>query len=80
MPKWWDKIPKKLIALAIGAGVQLLPFDQDTKHQIAQIVMAFLVGQGIADHGKEREKIILEHLPPLLPIEMPPPLATRTAP
>jgi hypothetical protein len=58
MFKWWDRIPKKLIVFGVGAVVQLLPWlDQDTKHEITKVVGGFLLGQGIADFGKERAKI-----------------------
>jgi hypothetical protein len=55
--KWWDKIPKKLIALIVGGVVQLLPIDADTKHEVTKIVLGFLIGQGLADVGKERAKV-----------------------
>jgi hypothetical protein len=55
--KWWDRIPKKLIALVVGGAVQLLPLASDTKHEITKVVLAYLLGQGLADVGKERAKI-----------------------
>lgn len=57
MSHWWDRIPKKLIVFVVGLGVQLLPIDSDTKHEITKAVGAFLLGQGIADFGKEKAKV-----------------------
>lgn len=54
---WWDRIPKKLIVLAVGLAVQALPLDQDSKHRITAAVAAYLIGQGLADVGKEKAKV-----------------------
>ena len=55
---WLTKFPKKLTVLLLGAVVQLLPFlDQDTKNEITKWGAAYIIGQGVADFGKERAKI-----------------------
>jgi hypothetical protein len=53
MKRWWNRIPKKLTVLLLAAGVQLLPVSQELREELAKLAMAFLVGQGIADAGKE---------------------------
>lgn len=55
--RWWDRIPKKLIVLVVGLVVHALPLDSSTKTDITATVAAYLLGQGIADHGKERAKV-----------------------
>jgi hypothetical protein len=51
--RWWDKIPKKLTALAIGLVVQLIPgLDDDTKEKIRDLVIGFMGAQGLADVGR----------------------------
>jgi len=55
--RWWDRIPKKLIVFVVTVVVQALPIDQDAKHNLTAAAAAFLLGQGIADAGKERAKI-----------------------
>lgn len=52
--KWWNRFPKKLTALVVGTAVQLLPVSQDLKEEISKLVIGFLIGQGIADAGKEK--------------------------
>jgi hypothetical protein len=54
---WWDRIPKKLIVLVVGVAVQALPISSDAKQHITAAVAAYLLGQGLADVGKERAKI-----------------------
>lgn len=55
--RWWDRIPKKLIVFVVTGVVQLLPIDADTKHELVKAAAAYLLGQGLADWGKERAKI-----------------------
>lgn len=55
--RWWSKVPKKITAGVIGVLVQLLPIPDGFKERIAELAMAFILGQGIADAGKERAKI-----------------------
>jgi hypothetical protein len=58
-------IGKKVVAAVVGIAVQFLPVDEDTRHKIAEIAIGFIVGQGIADWGKERAKV--EREPPVIP-------------
>ena len=47
-----------LAAIAVAAGSKLgLHLDPDLVNQILAISGAYIVGQGIADHGKEAAKI-----------------------
>jgi hypothetical protein len=55
---WWDRFPKKLTALVVGGLVQLLPIPADTKHEITKVVLGYLLGQGMADWGKEKAKVV----------------------
>jgi hypothetical protein len=57
MLSWWDRVPKKIVVFVIGFVVQLLPVSTDLKHEIVKIAAGFLIGQGLADMGKERAKI-----------------------
>lgn len=46
---------KKAVAAIVGIGLQFVPWlDSDTKAEITKLVMAFILGQGVADFGKER--------------------------
>jgi hypothetical protein len=54
---WWDRFPKKLVVFFIGAAVQLLPLPDAIKAEITKVAAGFLIGQGLADIGKERAKI-----------------------
>jgi len=54
---------KKLTATIVGAAIALVPdtaLDPDRKKWVVELVMAYLVGQGIADNGKEAAKIQAE--------------------
>lgn len=54
---WYRRlIPgKKMIAAAAAIAVQFIPYlSQDAKEEVRNIVIGFIVGQGIADAGKER--------------------------
>jgi len=56
----WIADHKKLTITILGALVGLLPdkyVDQAHKDWIMAQLMAFVIGQGIADHGKEAAKI-----------------------
>lgn len=54
---------KKVLAALVGVGVQLIPgISNDLKDEIRNIVIGFIVGQGIADAGKE--KALIERTPP----------------
>ena len=56
--KWWNKSPKKLTVLVVAAVIQVVPFlDEDTKRELTKLAAGYIVGQGIADWGKERAKI-----------------------
>jgi hypothetical protein len=55
--RWWDKIPKKLAALALGLLVQALPLPEDIKKHATELLMVYLGAQGVADMGKERAKV-----------------------
>lgn len=53
---------KKFQAMLIGLLAVTLShyvpeIDETTATQIVALVVSYIVGQGIADHGKEREKI-----------------------
>jgi uncharacterized membrane protein (DUF441 family) len=53
---------KKFAAMIIGMVIAIggkygLKFDPDLVQEIVGLVIAFIVGQGIADHGKEAAKI-----------------------
>jgi hypothetical protein len=49
---------KKTIAALVGIGLQFLPWiDADTKAEVTKLVIGFIVGQGVADAGKERALI-----------------------
>jgi len=79
--KWWDRVPKKAIVFVVGVILQIIPdrfIDQTTKNEITKVTAGYLLGQGIADFGKERAKIegkamITAQAPTAieLPIEMP---------
>lgn len=54
---------KKAIVAIVGiiiaaAGKAGLDLSEDSVHDIVQVVMAYLVGQGVADHGKESAKVV----------------------
>jgi hypothetical protein len=56
---------KKMVAALVGIGVQLIPnISVDLKDEIRNIVVGFIVGQGIADMGKERALIEKSSVPP----------------
>ena len=56
---------KKALAALVGIGVQLIPnISADLKDEIRNIVIGFIVGQGIADAGKE--KALIERGPPII--------------
>lgn len=56
---------KKVVAALVGVGVQLLPyFSPETKEEIGKLVIGFIVGQGIADAGKEKALIERSAPPP----------------
>jgi hypothetical protein len=58
----WCADHKKIVATVIGAAVQLLPdryLDRDAKTKITEMLMVFVVGQGVADHGKEAAKVLV---------------------
>lgn len=45
--------------MLVGAVVALIPGDilaEDSKEKFVAVIVAFLVGQGVADHGKEAIK------------------------
>jgi hypothetical protein len=46
---------KKMLAAAVGIAVQFIPgLSEDSKNEVRNILIGFIVGQGIADAGKER--------------------------
>jgi hypothetical protein len=56
----WCENHKKLTVTIVGALVDLVPdkyLPQDQKLAMTATLMAFILGQGIADHGKEAAKI-----------------------
>jgi hypothetical protein len=56
----WCAGHKKLTMALVGAAVALIPttvLDDDRKKWVVELVIAYLVGQGIADNGKEAAKI-----------------------
>lgn len=59
------KIPKKVTATIVAALITIfgkqLGFSEDTISEIIAVAIAFIVGQGIADLGKERAKIEKVH-------------------
>lgn len=51
---------KKVLALVLGIVATIavkLGVDAETAQEVAAIVIAYLVGQGIADHGKASAEI-----------------------
>jgi len=53
---------KKFIAMLVGVLTVLLgkvglDLDEETLTKIVGLVAAYVLGQGIADHGKEQKKI-----------------------
>jgi len=49
---------KKMAAAAVAIAVQFIPaISQDAKDEIRNVLVAFIIGQGIADAGKERAQI-----------------------
>lgn len=56
---------KKAVAALVGVAVQFIPHvSDDLKNEIRNIVIGFIVGQGIADAGKE--KALIERTPPIV--------------
>lgn len=56
----WVASHKKFTATLLGALAALIPdryLDEQTKQQLIGLVIAFVVGQGIADANKEAAKI-----------------------
>ena len=47
---------KKTTAALLGVALQFLPISSEAKERLTEVCMAFLVGQGVADLGKERVK------------------------
>lgn len=60
--RWWDRIPKKLCALALGLLVQSLPLPAEIKDKATELIMVYIGAQGVADlrkpapEAKETEK------------------------
>lgn len=55
----WVGDHKKITAGLLGVGVALIPeryVDVERRRELVELVIAFLVGQGLADIGKERAK------------------------
>jgi len=52
---------KKFLAAAIGCVVialgSALGLSEDQSTKVAGLIVAYVVGQGVADHGKERVKL-----------------------
>lgn len=58
----WIEGHKKATAAIIAALVNLIPdryLADDQKDTLSKLAMAFIVGQGAADFGKERAKVEL---------------------
>lgn len=56
----WCAGHKKLTVTIVGSLVALIPdstLDQDKKKWIVELVIGYVVGQGVADHGKEAAKL-----------------------
>jgi len=47
---------KKFWVTILGIGSIALIMDMDKARLIAQLVMAYVIGQGMADFGKEKNK------------------------
>jgi hypothetical protein len=57
----WLAGHKKLTVTLLGALASMIPasvLDDDSKTKLIGVLMAYLVGQGVADHGKEAAKIV----------------------
>lgn len=48
---------KKIAAVVVGGIVQTLPLDHDTKINLTALLVTYILGQGVADAGKEKAKI-----------------------
>lgn len=54
----WIRSHRKLTATILGAAVQFVPgIDDETKRTLAAVLISYVVGQGVADVGKEKAKI-----------------------
>jgi hypothetical protein len=52
------KFQAALIGLAVVVVKHFLPdLDETSVQQILAVLLAYIIGQGIADHGKEKAKI-----------------------
>lgn len=57
MFKGKKKLKAAIVAVALeGVGGFIMPEQQDTFHSMALALMAYVVGQGAADIGKEAQK------------------------
>lgn len=45
-----------LLGVIILIGTELLGLDEETAKMIAEMIMAYIVGQGLADLGKHRRQ------------------------
>lgn len=59
---------KKFLVMLAGVFVAVLgkvgvPIDPDLTQEILAMCAAFVVGQGIADHGKEAAKVTAGNVP-----------------
>lgn len=48
---------KKMIAAAVGVAVQFIPgISSDAKNEIRTLLVGYILGQGLADLGKEARR------------------------
>ncbi|MDE2645281.1 MAG: hypothetical protein OXI05_05530 [Bacteroidota bacterium] len=64
---------KKAIATIMGLLVTLLEgvgldIPQDTLVAVVGLIAVYVVGQGVADHGKEKEKVRIQYQASFKPI------------
>lgn len=57
----WCGEHKKLVAAVVGSVLALVPdtvIDPERKKWVVEMLMVYIAGQGIADHGKEAAKVV----------------------
>lgn len=49
---------KKMLAAVVGIAVQFIPgLSADAKDEVRNILIGYIIGQGVADMGKERAAV-----------------------
>lgn len=57
----WCGDHKKLVAAVVGSALALVPdtlLDPERRKWVVEMLMVYIAGQGIADHGKEAAKVV----------------------